>query len=341
MRRLLGALILISGFAGAAAAQDLRLPLQQGKPDLALFVLERTETQISEAGWQLLHLQGFLHQRGGAALQPLTSGQNLAPTLRHEPNVNDGIPSDHITLGGLRFRVDKDSRAKGALLPGLRYTQWTNYSYAPGARLRIAQSYAVEPEPVYGYHQAAATAHICAEQPVADWTWMDACLSGSAAYDGIKMEYSLDSRLTARRIFNTALGAQQASVTVGRVTTQDYGKAILQFDTSLLTEDHGMWSLGLTWGERVADENTLRQGINLEWSGTLMERDLTLGLSEIRTDGGALFGIAREDRRTRLSVVVPMRKFDIGAYIDRKRSTIDAYRGTSFGMDIRFRMNLL
>lgn len=341
MRRIIGALILVLGFSGMVAAQDIRLPLEQGKPDLALFVLDREEAQISESGWQLLRIQGFLHRPRAAALQPLSSGHSLVPTLRHDPNVNDGIPSDHITLGGLRFHVDESSRAKGALLPGLLYTRWTNYSYAPGARLRVAQSYALEPEPVHGYHQAAASAHICVEQPVADWTWLDACLSARAAYDGIGMEYSLDSRLSARRIFDTVFGAQQTRFTIGQLTTDDYDKAVLRFDTTLLTRHRGMWTLGMAWGERVAGENTLRQSISLEWSGTILERDVTLGLSEIRTDGGAFFGIAREDRRTRLSAIVPIRKLDIGAYIERKRSTIDAYRGMSFGMDVRFRMNLL
>lgn len=341
MRRLLGALGLIVITSGSAFAQDLRLPLEHGKPDLALFALSENEARISEPGWWLLRVQGFLHDDRGARFQPISSGHSLTPTLRHDPNVNDGIPSDHITLGGLRFRVDEGSRAKGVLLPGLRYTRWNNYSYAPGARLKIAQSYTIEPEPTYGYHHAAASSHICAEHPVAGWTWLDACLSAGAVYDGIATEFSLESRLAVRKIFDTVLGAQQAGFAVGQLKTETYDKTLLQFDTTLLTDGHGMWSLGLAWGEQVPGENTLRRRISLEWSGPLMGRDITLGLNEIRTDGAALFGIDREDRRTRLSVTVPIGDADIGAHVDHKRSTIDAYRGTSFGMDVSFRMNLL
>jgi hypothetical protein len=46
------------------------------------------------------------------------------------------------------------------------------------------------------------------------------------------------------------------------------------------------------------------------------------------------------DRITKLMVSAPFGKIDLGAYIERRRSTIDAYRDNGFGILIRFRTNL-
>ena len=112
-QRICGALSLFLTFSLPAFAQDLRLPLLQGQPDLALFALSRSESEISAPGRFLLERQGFYH-RPGAGLQTLTSGLSLSPTLRHDPNINDGIPADRVTLGGLPFIVAPESRAKEA-----------------------------------------------------------------------------------------------------------------------------------------------------------------------------------------------------------------------------------
>ena len=237
-QRICGALSLFLTFSLPAFAQDLRLPLLQGQPDLALFALSRSESEISAPGRFLLERQGFYH-RPGAGLQTLTSGLSLSPTLRHDPNINDGIPADRVTLGGLPFIVAPESRAKEAVLVGLQLTGWQSWSYAPGARLRLSHSLNAELEPKWGYHHASANLRLCAEQPVASWTWADACLSAGAVYDGTETESALTATLGARHLFQTGAGFHQLNLGLGATATDDYGKDIVQLSHLLLTENTG------------------------------------------------------------------------------------------------------
>ena len=163
---------------GYGQAQDAGLALRQGQPDLALFALTGTETRVSSAGRALLGLQGFLHDPAGPALQPLSSGHALVPLLRHDTNVNGGIPSDRITIGGLTFRISDDSRARSGFMMGLRYAGWQSLSFGRAARLHLTHSYSVEAEPKHGFHRLSAGARACADLPLQGWTWVEGCLSG-------------------------------------------------------------------------------------------------------------------------------------------------------------------
>ncbi len=323
------------------AAQDLRLPLQQGQPDLALFALSRSEARISGPGRFLLARQGFFHRPGGAVLQPLNAGRSLAPTLRHDPNVNDGIPSDRLTLGGIPFTVAGESRAKDAVLVGLQFAQWQSWSYAPGARLRLAQGIGVEIEPVYGYHHASAHMRLCVEQPVAAWTWADACLAGGVLHDGAETNTALTVSLGARYLFGTGAGFHQVGLTLATTATEGYGKDMVQLSHMLLTRNAGMWTLGYAWGEEIPGENTSRRRLSLDWTGEVAGRVIALSLAGTRTGGADLFGVVRQDRRTRATLSIPFGRTDLGIWVERGHSTIDAYDGTDVGLTASFRMNLL
>ncbi|NPD16821.1 hypothetical protein HOY34_16635 [Xinfangfangia sp. D13-10-4-6] len=344
-RRICGALC--GGLMGLAAglmplaAQDLRLPLQQGQPDLALFALSRSETQISQLGQFLLARQGFRHQPGGPALQTLSRGRLLVPTLRHDPNINDGIPADRITLGGLAFIVTPESRAKEALLIGVQYSGWQSWSYAPGARLRLSQSLSAELEPTHGYHHAGAGLRLCAEHPVAAWTWTDACLAASAQYDGRDTQGAFTATLGARHLFQSGAGSHQIGFSLGTTATEGYRKEVVQLSHQVLTDHAGMWSLGYAWGEEIQGENTMRRRLSLDWTGEVAGRLVTLSLSETHFGGGALFGMARDERRTRAGVTLPVGPLDIGSWIETRDASIDAWRGTDMGLSVSFRMNLL
>ncbi|MFV0408260.1 MAG: hypothetical protein ACK5LJ_00735 [Paracoccus sp. (in: a-proteobacteria)] len=324
-----------------AAAQDLRLPLQAGHQDLALYVLTQRESRVSPDGRALLHNQGFLHDPQGAALQRLPSGHALTPTLRHDTNINDGIPSDTINIGGLEFTVTEDSRAKDAVLAGLQYARWDRFSLGPASRLTVTQLYLAEIEPTYGYDHFAANVRICADRPVADWTWADACLSGGYDNDSIDEDRSVTGSIGGRRMFNSPVGFHQAQFSVARTAMDDYQKSVLQLGLVTLTPEHGMWSVNALLGEKIPGENSMRYFAGLEWSGELLERQVTLGASHMRTDGAALFGVDRVDDISRLSVSTVAGRFDLGGYVENQQSTIDAYDSTNIGMTFGLRYDLM
>ncbi|MTH79789.1 hypothetical protein [Paracoccus aestuariivivens] len=321
-------------------AQDLRYALDAGMADLALFTLSRTERKVSPMGQALLGRQGFRHGGDGRRFQPIASGHALTPVVRHDNNVNDGIPSDHITLGGLRFRIAEEDQAKSSILAGLQYSRWWSFSYAPAARVTVASSYTFELEPHYGYHHVAANARICAEQPVADWTWWDSCLTGIYDNDSIGEDLTLAATTGPRALFESPFGMHQLAVSLGQSATKDYRKSLAQLSLATLSHDHGLFRLGLLAGEKIEKENSVLYAADTGWTGEIFGRDVTVGIGHARTGGADLFGIAREDRINRASVSTPVGKFEIGGFVERRRSTIDAYNETSFGLTMNIGVNL-
>ncbi|WP_304618401.1 hypothetical protein [Paracoccus sediminilitoris] len=337
--RLALSVLLICG-PGYGQAQDAGLAFRQGQPDLALFALTGTETRVSSAGRALPGLQGFLHDPAGPALQPLSSGHALMPLLRHDTNVNGGIPSDRITIGGLPFRVFDDSRARSGVLMGLRYAGWQSLSFGRAARLRLSHSYSAEAEPKHGFHRLSAWARACADRPLQRWTWVEGCLSGFYDDDSVDAETAVTSQIGMRRLFRTPLGFHQAQVTLARTHQDDYRKDAIHLTSHTLTKA-GLFGLDVSLGERVTGQNTLRTLVAASWSGTLGRQPVTLRLSRACTTGAMFLGAAREDRITRAKVETPLSILDLGLYAEERQSTIDAYGGTDVGIDLGLRINLL
>lgn len=290
-------------------------------------ILAGTARLSASAGWP------------DAATPDLRQGADAHPPPRSQ--CERCIPADRITLGGLPFVVSPESRAKDAVLFGLHYSGWQSWSYAPGARLRLAHSLAAELKPTHGYHHGAASLRLCAEQPVADWTWADACLAAGAQYDGLETTAALTTSLGARRLFQSGAGFHQMGLTLASSATADYTKEVAQLSHLLLTENAGMWSVSYARGEEIPGENTLRRRLSIDWTGEVARRPVSVTLTQTKTGGARLFGLRRDDRKVRLGATLPMGQVEIGGWIEHQGSTIDAYRGAELGLSVRSHMNLL
>ncbi|MGP9804114.1 hypothetical protein [Paracoccus sp. NSM] len=326
--------------ATGAGAQDARLALDQGQADLALFALTRTEARISPLGEALLALQGFRHDPAGPRLQPLSQGRALVPVLRRGSNVNGGIPSDRITIGGLPFRVHEDSRAKAGILVGLRHSGWQSLSWGRAARLRLAHATTVEAEPTHGFHRLSITSRACADRPIADWTWAEGCLRALHENDSVDAETSLTGQVGLKRLFQSPIGVHQAQATLSRTRQDSHDKDVFQISALSLTKV-GLVGVDLVVGEDVPGQNTLRHLAAISWTGPVAGRTVTLGISQARTGGAVIFGTPRDDRTTRLSAEMPVGKFDLGTFVERRRSTIAAFDGTDAGVTVGLRFSLL
>ena len=331
----------VIAMAAPAGAQDIAPALRGGQADLALFALSRTEPEISPLGEALLRLQGFRHDPDGPLLQTLSRGMALMPTLRHDNNVNGGIPGRHLTIGDYRFEVTEDSRSIGAMLYGLQFAGWHSLSWGPGARLRLQHGYLAEFEPEHGYDHFAASARACAEQPVARWTWMDLCLGGLVEDDGIGTDHSLTGTLGLRRMVETPAGFAQIGAQLGQLVTEDYAKPLARIEATVLTPRSGLLSARLDFGARVDGENTLRRMATLGWTGSLAGQDLSLTLARAESDGAQLFGMPRADTIDRATLTLHRPNFDVGFYAETRRSTLDAFNEEDFGITVAFRTDIL
>lgn len=331
---------MLSLCATGAGAQDARLALDQGQADLALFALTRTEARISPLGEALLAAQGFRHDPAGPRLQPLSGGRALVPVLRRGSNVNGGIPSDRIVIGGLPFRVSEGSRAKSGILVGLRHSGWQSLSWGRAARLRLAHASTVEAEPTHGFHRLSITSRACADRPTGAWTWAEGCLAALHLNDSVDAETSLTAQVGVKRLFQSPIGFHQAQATALRTRQDSNDKGVFQVSALSLTKA-GLFGVDLALGKDVPGQNTLRHLAGIRWTGPVAGRTMTLGVSQARTAGATILGAPREDRITRLSAEMPVGRFDLGTFVERRRSTIDAFDVTDAGLTVGWRVNLL
>ena len=142
-------------------------------------------------------------------------------------------------------------------------------------------------------------------------------------------------------LFATGAGVHRAVLSLGRAAAEDYQKTLAQMTLATLTPRAGLVSFGLTWGEPVPGENTLRRAASVEWRGRLGGRPVTLGASVAETDGSRFFGTAREDHITRLSASTPVGRVEVGGFVEERRSTVSAYDDVTFGATVRIAINLL
>ncbi|MDR5654189.1 hypothetical protein [Ruixingdingia sedimenti] len=342
LRRRLAGLALALWLPLAAQGQDAGLALDEGLPDLALFTLGQAGGQVSPLGHALLREQGFLHDPAARGrVRALSRGQSLVPVLRHAANVNDGIPADSFTIGGLEFTVSAAARAKDAVLMGLRHTRWRTFTYAPGARLTVAGSLTAEAEPAHGFHRLDLSLRACAEQPAARWTWIDACIQTRWENDSLAISRGATATLGPRMVFASRFGHHRLTLSPGREAIDGGQRTVIQISLATLTAGKGLWTLHAMRGGAVAGRNTVLHAFGIGWAGQVAGRRIGLSASREATGGGAFFGIPREDRVTRLRLTLPLGRVEIGGYAERRRSSVAAYEGTDLGVTLGFRMDLL
>lgn len=184
--------------------------------------------------------------------------------------------------------------------------------------------------------------HLSSVVALGGLVFLTACGGGDGG-DNPVADHAENSAKVSRIIASTSALAQTSAASMrvtGRVEYDGVvGMAFGGAPASLRTAE--MIGADLILAEKVEGENTLLHMAGMDWTGRVGDRTVSLGLSHAKTGGASLFDQPREDRITRFSAEVPVGRIDLGGFAERRRSTIDAYDRSDFGITVAFGFDLL
>lgn len=257
-------------------------------------------------------------------------GVTVSPVLRHEHNVNGGIPSDYLRIGDFLFKVDPDSRARNAVMAGLRASAGLSMAVAKGSVLSFSgyKEYrrAIGEDLSVGEHGGAVTLSHTRD----DWSYIDVSAGQYEKRRKLGADSTKYAVATVGRIIGSAGVTQDVSGTFMRIRDNSSWQNRVRFNIASINPRLGLWRLSVEAGDRMDGRLLPTLSVTGVYSNIIFGSPTTLSLSAIQERGGEFFGterrddilIARADRRF-------SRKLSGYVSVERRDSNVEAFSNTN------------
>lgn len=334
--RLLWILSLTAFCGGAASAQsgESTYALQSGSPRLLLFsILKERPAGADGVTVQLFRKLG-LDPRQGFDLSGATA--RLRPTIGFDPNINSGIPSDTLDLGPIVFAVPESAQARSGVVLGARLVSSVQSRIGFGQVVVIGASADIGLSPENRMWKSDAAAYICSQNHLRNWTFLDACMTGTMQRRELSLKEWLTPEIAITRVFGTRGGSHEVRLALGREIHKSYKKSYISATSKHAIGAVGLGSIGLYFGEHVGGVHSRLASFDAEMGRFIRGGFTSVGLT-VFTEGGAdLFGVERMDHGVSIHVSRAFREgFEVGLSLESRNSTISAYDGSSVGVSFR------
>lgn len=305
------------------------LALAFGSPRLAFHSLLAEQPKGSR-GYVFSLARRLAVQPGQRFPDVVQYGVTVSPVLRHEYNVNGGIPSDYLRIGDFLFKVDPDSRAKNAVMAGLRASAGLSVAVAKGAVLSFSgyKEYrrAVGDDLSVREHGGAVTLSHTRD----DWSYIDVSAGQYEKRRKLGDDSTKYAVVTVGRIIGSAEATRDVSGTFMRIRDNSTWQNRVRFNVASVNPHLGLWRLSVEAGDRLEGRLLPTLSVTGAYSNILFGSPTTLSLSAIQERGGKFFGterrddilVARADRRFG-------RRLDGYVSVERRNSSIEAFSHTN------------
>lgn len=291
------AALLVSVSPAMAAAQDgLETILQFGTPRAQLWaVLKDRPAGGANFAFARADQLGLNPDR---QIWPYVAGTALSvsPLFQYDRNVNAGFFSDTISILGVPFTVDEDSRAKAAATVGaavagtlaigvaqgtiLSFSSRMDYQRAIGARFEVVNS----------------TAAVNLGHTTQDWAYFDAGYGASRRTRALADDATETASLTIGKLFgDSGRNVQDLSVTYTRAEEQSVWQSRVRVNWTGMFGGAGMVRVGLEKGDDVVGSLLPRTTLSASYSNLVFDAPTTISASFTEKTGGQFFGSPRSD----------------------------------------------
>ncbi len=342
---LLGLLLPCWLFAAVASAQAIdRTPLLPliGSERLRLYTLgQALEAQPqsprhNDAMRQGLEAAAFYHDLP----RPAVIGHHLrfSPVLAWDGNINGGYLQDRFDLYGLSFDIDPANRARAGLVFGGRLSGDLRLAWAPGRYLDLQANAEAAWSPQHRIGRGTAALSACARNHVSGWTFADVCATAAAGWRSLSDSRSTAVSASVAHLFTAGPAFHELTFGIER-RQMDEG---LQTSVSLGWD--AVWSqvttgVSLTLAAPIPGETALRHRLSVEVGGMWRNRPVSVSLWHMRSNGGALLGMARDDRVGGVGISIqPRRDLSIELVHQVTHSSIDLFDESRTGLNVRFQL---
>lgn len=307
-----------------------------GSSRLAVFSVLRARPQGGEKFvGSFMRRDGLLHQEGQGA-QRISGYFSAKPIVDHERNINSGIPADAVTLGGLRFIVDEEDRAKEGFLLGGQLSAGLDYSVAKGHVLSFGGQLAYQYSFEHDLSKKYAGVNVCLGSHVDEWSWIDTCVGGRYLEQGSTLEEGYASAAYSR-VFSSSFADHEVKFEAQQAVREDYDKLTVGTFLTSAIPDVGALGMSLRLGEEIEGEHTTLVDGSISLTRPVFDRLTTAGISHRYVAGGKFFGDDREDQVTTLSLSTRLSdRFSVSLDYEITDSTVGIYDDESLSLGVNF-----
>lgn len=330
----LGALLLCGPGLAQPPNTALEAALMAPSPRLRLFALQTAHPEGAAAAVTELQFGQGMRQPKGQPPQFLTFSYGVLPTLRYDSNLNSGIPGDTIFLGGIPFSIAKDDQAKAGMLLGVAGYFAVDYALAPGATLAFTAHARAERSPAHDINLYSADLRACAAQFVGNASWFDLCFGSRYSEKPGSSVHERHVELGATKVFETAGGYHEASLTLGRLWRDDGDNTSLRFELDSARAGLGLVGLAVDVNAPNPGRHARQWGVRAALTRPVAGASTRI-FAELAEEGGSqLFGTPRQDR---LVILGLQRTFfdrvNTTLRLEQRQSSIAVYDGLTVGLD--------
>lgn len=276
------------------------------------------------------------------ALMPGDNGRpalafSVAPVLSYDRNINDGIPSDTIMIGGLPFEVSEDGRAKSGIVLGVQASASVRAKVLHGLAWDVSAKFNVEHAPRWSYDTVIGTGATCLLYTSDRWLSLDICALHIRKEAGNSEESRNFRSVRLGKVFSFRDRLAETALTIQSQT--------LRGQTQLSATGSGTWfrpggnlytvSVGIGEEKPGGSFPTLTAGLGL--ATELWGKPVNFGVGYVEERGARFFGRDKDDRIVSLSVRRPVTERVTAEIVAlRRTSSVAEYSESSLEMNFTF-----
>lgn len=308
------------------AAETWELSAEFGTPRQALHSILEAEPAGAEGLTYLLAKSIGVAPDQGHGPVVLSYGAAITPLVSHDSNVNGGIPSDTISLGGLVFDVDPEARAVSAMTAGVQVSAAMNFLLAPRTILSFSarQSHRRSLHGGFSIKERIGIASI--SHSFDNWFYVDASGGRRTQTKKLSDDESSFRTITLGRIIGNPRSTSDLSASFAQVKTGDVWQDRYRVDLLHSDAQIGFLRLGLERGARISGVLLPEWSAAMSYSNFIMGKPSTITLAKTVETGGDIFGVPREDRTVSIAFDRTLND-KVSGFVAYKRtnSTIEAF----------------
>lgn len=342
MKSLMAAAALAASFAAPASHAGGTLfdaVSLGGSRGMALRVLSEPGLPAEAAGVRdgIARSMGLAGDPGSLASTSL----KVSPVLRWDDNVNGGMASDDLVIGGYRFLVDERFRARGGVVVGGAVSAGAAYALGERTGIEFGLQASAAFAPALSMTKTAVRGEACVRHVTADYgTLLSGCADVSARDQELGSSRKAGVEVSASRTFVGRAAVHEAEVTLRREKEFENGAVRDQVGLRYGAATPGgvAFSAEIGFGTASKDVMTTRRRAGVSAAAIIAGRPTRLGVSVQEGRGGLFLG--EERREVTISAFASRQVTDrltIGVHATRTRARHDFFDDSGFGVDFGIR----
>lgn len=261
---------------------------------------------------------------------------SLRPIFDHDRNVNGGLPGDGFELGGLRFEVDEEARARSGVWLGAGIAAGRGYSIAPGRTVSFEADLSHAWSPATDRPRSRAGVESCLGTYLGEWSWIDLCTGARASY---REDLFSEGHVSASYTKLVSFAGADHAVELGLedVMRDDHDRGFVSLAVTSAVPGLGALRSNIRVGERVEGHHGTLWDVSIGLTRKVAGRTASVNAGLREAGGDTVFDIPREDLAARIGASLQIDpRFTVGVGYEHVDSSLDVYDDAGVTFSVGF-----